>query len=67
MMTMTNKSQVERVKGYLERNGSITRNMCLEHHVTRLSAIIYTLEKRYGMLFKTEEGNDGDYRYSLIK
>jgi hypothetical protein len=41
--------------------------MCLEHHVTRLSAIIYTLEKRYGMLFKTEEGNDGDYRYSLIK
>jgi hypothetical protein len=61
------KSQVERVKSYIERTGSITRNMCLEHHITRLSAIIYTLEHKYGMVFRTEEGNDGDYKYSLIK
>jgi hypothetical protein len=62
------KSQVERVKSYIERTGSITRNLCLEHHITRLSAIIYTLEKKYGMIFKTEENANGtDYKYSLIK
>jgi len=56
------------VKSYIERTGSITRNLCLEHHITRLSAIIYTLEKKYGMIFKTEENANGtDYKYSLIK
>lgn len=63
---MTNKSQVERVKGQLEKFGYVTRNQALQCRITRLSAIIYTLEKKYRMVFKTEEGNDGDYKYSLI-
>jgi hypothetical protein len=61
------KSQVERVKGHIEKVGYVTRNQCLNVYITRLSAIIYTLEHKYNMRFRTEEGNDGDYKYSLIK
>ena len=63
---MTNKTQVERVKCQLEKVGYVTRNQCLRVYITRLSAIIYTLEHKYGMIFRTEEV-DGDYKYSLIK
>jgi hypothetical protein len=60
------KSQVERVKCRIEQMGYITRNECLHNYITRLSAIIYILEKKYGMIFKTEE-RGGDYIYKLIK
>jgi len=59
---MTNKSQVERVKGQIEKVGYVTRNQCLNVYITRLSAIIYTLEHKYGMRFKISEV-DGDYKY----
>jgi hypothetical protein len=61
------KSQVERVKGHIEKVGYVTRNQALSCYITRLSAIIYTLEHKYGMVFRTEDGNDGDYKYSLIR
>jgi hypothetical protein len=62
------QSQVERVKGQIEKVGYVTRNQALNCRITRLSAIIYTLEKKYGMIFKTEENANGtDYKYSLIK
>ena len=60
---MTNKSQVERVRGQLLKVGYVTRNQALDCRITRLSAIIWTLEHKFGMKFKTEEGNDGDYKY----
>lgn len=59
------KTQIERVKGRLNQRGYITRNECLSNYITRLSAIIYTLEKQ-GMIFKTEQ-KGGDYIYRLIK
>mgnify|MGYP007100050675 CR=1 FL=1 len=57
------KSQIERVKGKILRDGFITRNECLRNYISRLSAIIYTLEKQ-GMKFITEE-KGGDYIYKL--
>ena len=64
---MTNKSQVERVKGQLLKVGYVTRNQALSCYITRLSAIIWTLEHKYNMKFRTEEGCNGDYKYSLLK
>jgi hypothetical protein len=60
------KTQLERVKGKILRDGYITRNECLRNYISRLSAIIYTLESKYDMIFKTEEVG-GDYKYILLK
>lgn len=61
---MNKKSQIERIKFKLKRDGFITRNECLRQYpaITRLSAHILTLKKR-GYQFKVEGGKD--YKYIL--
>jgi len=62
---MNKKSQIERIKVKLERDGFVTRNECLRQFpaITRLSAHILTLKKE-GYQFKVED--DGrDYKYIL--
>lgn len=54
------KTQLQRVRNKLMRDGFITRNECLKNYISRLSAIIYTLQKE-GMMFITEESG-GDYK-----
>ena len=60
------KTQLERVRGKLLRDGTITRNQCLSQRaaIARLAARIDDLKKE-GYLF--DERWDGrDYRYNLI-
>lgn len=60
------KSQLERIKIKLDRDGYVTRNECLSQFpaITRLGARIDDLEKE-GYVFKTE--NTGrDYIYHLV-
>ena len=60
------KSQKDIVKDQLKLTGEVSRNWCLQHYITRLSAIIYDL-KREGWEFKegfikTEHGKDYVYK-----
>jgi hypothetical protein len=60
------KTQLERIKAKLARDGYVTRNECLSQFpaITRLGARIDDLE-RQGYVFQTE--NTGrDYVYKLI-
>lgn len=60
------KSQLERVKAKLERDGFVTRNECLSQFpaITRLGARICDLQE-LGWTFATE--NTGrDYIYQLV-
>lgn len=60
------KTQLERVKAKLERDGFVTRNECLSQFpaITRLGARIDDLRNE-GWAFKTE--NTGrDYVYRLV-
>lgn len=59
---MTQKERV--IKRLLERK-QITRNECLMNYISRLSAIIYSLEEE-GWEFK-RENIDGDYYYFPTK
>ena len=61
------KTQLERVKIKLARDGFVTRNECLSQRpaITRLGARIDDLE-RLGYVFQTE--NTGrDYVYRLVR
>lgn len=63
---MAHKTQLERVKAKLERDGFVTRNECLSQFpaITRLGARICDLQEE-GWTFKTE--NTGrDYVYRLV-
>lgn len=63
---MAHKTQLERVKAKLERDGYVTRNECLSQFpaITRLGARICDLQDA-GWTFKTE--NTGrDYVYRLV-
>ncbi len=62
---MKNKSQKQRVVGVLMRDGRITRNMCLNNYISRLSAIIQELEEE-GWEFETKKVK-GDYAYTVTK
>lgn len=57
------QTQLEWVKSQLAQYSEITRNQCLAHNITRLSAIILTL-KHQGYDFTTSE-RGGDYVYTL--
>jgi hypothetical protein len=59
------RSQLDRVRFKLNRDGFITRNECLRNYISRLSAIILLL-KRQGWKFETVE-EKGDYKYIVIK
>jgi len=58
---MTDKSQKERVIGQLLNTGRISRNLCLQNFISRLSAIIQVLESE-GWIFETDR-KEGDYIY----
>lgn len=60
-----NKTQVDRVKFKLKRDGFITRNECLNQYISRLSAIILIL-KNQGWEFAAGKVK-GDYKYTVIK
>ena len=57
------KTQIERVKFKLRRDGFITRNEALSVYISRLGAIICSL-KKIGWDFETQE-KGGDYVYIL--
>jgi len=59
------KSQKERVIARLLEYKCVSRNLCLQNYISRLSAIIFSLE-REGWDFRTENEN-GDYIYYTIK
>lgn len=61
---MTGKTQLQRVESQLEQYGQISRNACLRNYISRLSAIIYTLQKQ-GWVFETKEVG-GDYIYKVV-
>lgn len=57
------KSQKKIVIDWLNTNGEVTRNQCLQNYISRLGAIIQVLENE-GWVFKTSRrGND--YVYTL--
>lgn len=60
---MTNLTQKERVSKRLRERGVIYRNECIRNYITRLGAIIQTLEDE-GWKFEAEHWR-GDYRYFL--
>lgn len=57
------KTQKQIVINQLLENNEISRNWCLQNYISRLSAIIYTLEKE-GWSFKTAN-RGGDYVYMI--
>jgi hypothetical protein len=66
-------TQREWVLSILNKEGKITRNMCLKNYISRLGAIINDLKKE-GYEFqgkyikvKTFFGESKDYEYTLIK
>jgi hypothetical protein len=68
-MTTKPKSQLERVRGKLLRDGAITRNQCLSQFpaITRLAARIADL-KAQGYVFRAEDtGRDEVYHLVNIK
>jgi hypothetical protein len=65
---MKRLSQLERIKIKLARDGSVSRNQCLNTYpaITRLGARIEDLEAKHGYVFRTE--NTGrDYVYHLVR
>lgn len=61
------KSQIERIKTKLARDGFVTRNECLRQYpaITRLGARIQDLEDKHGYVFETED-TGRDYVYRLV-
>ena len=61
------KTQEQRIKDKLDRDGFVTRNECLRVRITRLGAIICDLQKQgydfFAHFEKTEHGKD--YIYEL--
>lgn len=65
------KSQKQIIVGKLRTEGFISRNWCLQHYISRLSAIIQNLEEE-GWRFETSRkgGNyktEADYVYTVVK
>ena len=67
------QTQKQFVKEILEKDGYISRNFCLRNYISRLGAIICSLEKD-GYRFKAEYvpvsttwGASKDYKYTVIK
>lgn len=58
------QSQNQWVREQLKENGSISRNQCLEVHITRLSAIIQDLEEA-GYTFHSSK-IENDWVYKLV-
>jgi hypothetical protein len=68
---MKNKSQKDRIIKKLCCDGEVSRNSALRNYISRLSAIIQSLEED-GWVFETERrgGNyktEADYVYKVIK
>jgi len=66
---MKNKTQKDKIIGALLRNGYVSRNQALKHHISRLSAIIINLNNE-GWSFRTEfvDSSGGkDYVYWVEK
>jgi len=61
---MKKPTQKQRVIGKLKRDKFITRNECLQNHITRLGAIINELNKD-GWELVGEYDEKGDYVYTL--
>ena len=61
-------TQEQIIKKRLEDTGEVSRNWALENFISRLSAIIYDLEKQ-GWKFsdKHHKPNSSDYFYSVVK
>ena len=61
------KSQIERIKTKLARDGFVTRNECLRQYpaITRLGVRIEDLEQKHGYVFRTED-TGRDYIYHLV-
>lgn len=60
------KSQLDRVRYKLNRDGFITRNECINlqyHKITRLAAIIENLRKLGWKIETVEKNNDTIYKY----
>lgn len=57
-------SQLEFIKSHIEKYGEVSRNTALANHITRLSAIMFTLRKVYEI---TGEWRGGDYVYKWSK
>ena len=58
-------SQKKRIVRKLARDGFVTRNECLNQHITRLSAFILALKKE-GYKFRAEKTKK-DYKYHLLE
>lgn len=61
---MKELSQKQRIIRKLKRDGFVTRNECLRRFISRLGAIICTLNKE-GWKFHAYD-KDGDYVYEVI-
>lgn len=61
---MLDRTQEKFVLDQLESKGKISRNICLQNYISRLSAIILNLKKK-GYDFRTER-EGGDYVYHLV-
>lgn len=62
---MKKPSQKEIVLKKLRSEGFVTRNWCLQNYISRLSSIMLTLKKE-GINFRTEDMENGDYKYTLL-
>ena len=61
-------TQTEIVLREIKKNGYASRNWCLAHYISRLSALIYTLKKQgyeFSEGYKKARGVK-DYRYILV-
>lgn len=58
-------SQTELIKQQLRTTGKVSRNWCLQRYISRLGALIQTLEDK-GWIFKAYN-HEGDYIYELVK
>ena len=66
---MKKLSQKQIVVNQLKQTGKISRNFCLRNYISRLSAIIFNLE-REGWSFTGEfekTGNGKDYVYKVLR
>ena len=63
---MKKKTQKERIISKLIKDGYVTRNEALKNYISRLSALIFSLEKE-GWKFSAKDMPDGDYKYEVIE
>lgn len=64
------KSQEQFVIDQLKLNGFVSRNLCLQERITRLGAIIWTLQHEKGWEFRGDyckEKGGRNYYYYVVK